>query len=86
MENYIRKLNRKRIVSLILLLLILFSCAPAEEERSKVEKKEFALPVQVGKVVYMDIADEVRCGVQPTNGVFGSERQRLYCLPIIYST
>ena len=53
-------MNRKRIVPLILLLLFLFSCAPAEEERSNVEKKEFALPVQVGKVVYMDIADEVR--------------------------
>ena len=59
-EDYIRKLNRKRIVPLILLVLILSSCAPAEEERSEVEKKEFALPVQVGKVVYMDIADEVR--------------------------
>ena len=59
-EDYIRKLNRKRIVPFILLVLILSSCAPAEEERSEVEKKEFALPVQVGKVVYMDIADEVR--------------------------
>ena len=60
MENYIRKLNNKWVVSLILLLLILSSCVPTEKEKSKVEKKEFALPVQVGKVVYMDIADEVR--------------------------
>jgi len=59
-ENYIRKLNNKWVVSLILLLLILSSCVPTEKEKSKVEKKEFALPVQVGKVVYMDIADEVR--------------------------
>ncbi|MED5353224.1 MAG: efflux RND transporter periplasmic adaptor subunit [Nitrospinota bacterium] len=50
----------KWVVSLILLLLILSSCVPTEKEKSKVEKKEFALPVQVGKVVYMDIADEVR--------------------------
>jgi len=59
-ENYIRKLNNKWVVSLIFLLLILSSCVPTEKEKSKVEKKEFALPVQVGKVVYMDIADEVR--------------------------
>lgn len=59
-ENYIRKLNNKWLVSLVLLLLLLSSCAPAEEEKKKVEKKAFALPVQIGKVVYMDIADEVR--------------------------
>ncbi|MEC7786582.1 MAG: efflux RND transporter periplasmic adaptor subunit [Nitrospinota bacterium] len=53
-------MNNKWVVSLILLLLILSSCVPTEKEKSKVEKKEFALPVQVGKVVYMDIADEVR--------------------------
>ena len=58
-RNYIRKLNSKWVVCLILLLLVLISCAPAEEKKSKVQKKEFALPVQVGKVVYMDIADEV---------------------------
>ena len=60
MEDYIRKLHNKWVVSLILLLLILSSCVPNEKQESKVEKKEFALPVQVGKVVYMDIADEVR--------------------------
>ena len=60
MEDYIRKLHNKWVVSLILLLLILSSCVPSEKQESKVEKKEFALPVQVGKVVYMDIADEVR--------------------------
>jgi RND family efflux transporter MFP subunit len=38
----------------------LSSCVPAKEEKSKAGKKEFALPVQIGKVVYMDIADEVR--------------------------
>lgn len=60
MEDYTRKLNHKRLVSLALLLLVFSSCAPSEEEKPKVEKKEFALPVQVGKVVYMNIADEVR--------------------------
>ena len=60
MEDYIRKLHNKWVVSLILLLLILSSCVPTEKQESKGEKKEFALPVQVGKVVYMDIADEVR--------------------------
>ena len=60
-KNYNRKLNNKNqwVVHMVLLCLILISCAPTEEENSKIQKKEFALPVQVGKVVYMDIADEV---------------------------
>ena len=60
MQNYIRNLNYKLGTSLALIILILSSCVPAKEEKSKAGKKEFALPVQIGKVVYMDIADEVR--------------------------
>jgi RND family efflux transporter MFP subunit len=60
MQNYIRNLNYKLGASLALIILVLSSCEPAKEEKSKAGKKEFALPVQIGKVVYMDIADEVR--------------------------
>ena len=60
MQNYIRNLNYKLAASLALIILVLSSCVPAKEEKSKAGKKEFALPVQIGKVVYMDIADEVR--------------------------
>jgi len=60
MQNYIRNLNYKLGASLVVIILVLSSCVPAREEKSKAGKKEFALPVQIGKVVYMDIADEVR--------------------------
>ena len=60
MQNYIRNLNYKLGASLALIILVLSSCVPAKEEKSKAGKKKFALPVQIGKVVYMDIADEVR--------------------------
>ena len=60
MQDYIRNLNYKFGASLALIILVLSSCVPAKEEKSKAGKKEFALPVQIGKVVYMDIADEVR--------------------------
>ena len=60
MQNYIRNLNYKLGASLALIILVLSSCVPAKEEKSKAGKKEFALPVQIGKVVYMDIAEEVR--------------------------
>ncbi len=60
MQNYIRNLKYKLGASLALIILVLSSCVPAKEEKSKAGKKEFALPVQIGKVVYMDIADEVR--------------------------
>ena len=42
------------------LLLLLVSCSSVEENSPQIKKKEFSLPVQVGKVVYMDVADEVR--------------------------
>ena len=57
-ENYIRKF--KYTLALLLLVLVSSSCVSKEEETTKVEKKKFSLPVQIGKVVYMDIADEVR--------------------------
>ncbi|MEO2043481.1 MAG: biotin/lipoyl-binding protein, partial [Nitrospinaceae bacterium] len=53
------KLNHS-VVSLFFLTLLLVSCSsPAETTKSN-KKKDFALPVQVGKVFYMDITDEVR--------------------------
>jgi HlyD family secretion protein len=59
--DYIRiffcRLNQP-IFSLLLLLLV--SCSSSDENGRQIKKKEFSLPVQVGKVVYMDVADEVR--------------------------
>jgi HlyD family secretion protein len=61
--DYIRilfcRLNQP-VFLLFFLSLLWVSCSPPEETSEPAKKKEFALPVQVGKVVYMDIADEVR--------------------------
>lgn len=59
-ENYIRKSKYILGASLVLLALLFSSCMPKEEETATPEKKAFALPVQIGKVVYRDISDEVR--------------------------
>ena len=59
-ENYIRKANCILETSLVLFTLLFSSCTAKEEKSAIPEKKAFALPVQVGKVVYRDIADEVR--------------------------
>ena len=59
-ENYIRKSKYILGASLVLLALLFCSCTPKEEKTAKPEKKKFALPVQVGKVIYRDISDEVR--------------------------
>jgi RND family efflux transporter MFP subunit len=59
-ENYIRKSKYILGASLALLALLFSSCTSKEEKTAKSEKKEFALPVQIGKVVYRDISDEVR--------------------------
>jgi multidrug efflux pump subunit AcrA (membrane-fusion protein) len=40
--------------------LFLFSCTTDKEEEAGKKKREFALPVQVGKVVYMDVVDQIR--------------------------
>jgi HlyD family secretion protein len=59
--DYIRILCRrlnKPVFSLALLFLV--SCSLSEENAPHTKKKEFSLPVQVGKVVYLDVADEVR--------------------------
>jgi len=58
--NYIRNLNPKCGAFLALLFSVLLSCSPADDKKAKTEKKDFALPVQIGKVAYMDIAEEVR--------------------------
>ena len=44
---------------LILFLLPLFGCGDNEEE-SVSKKRKFSLPVQIGKVVYLDVVDQVR--------------------------
>jgi len=59
-ENYIIKSKYILGASLALLALLFSSCTSKEEKTAKSEKKEFALPVQIGKVVYRDISDEVR--------------------------
>jgi len=40
-------------------LLLQFGCG-GDKEESVTKKKEFSLPVQIGKVVYMDVVDQVR--------------------------
>jgi HlyD family secretion protein len=59
-ENYIRKSKYILGASLGLLALLFSSCMSEEEKTATVEKKAFALPVQIGKIVYRDISDEVR--------------------------
>ncbi len=51
---------KQPVFPLVLLTLLLVSCSSSEDNASQVKKKEFALPVQFGKIVYMDVADEVR--------------------------
>ena len=61
--DYIRILFHRLIhpvFPFLLLMLLLVSCSSSEENAQPVKKKEFALPVQVGKVVTLDVADEVR--------------------------
>jgi HlyD family secretion protein len=59
--DYIRILFRRLNKPFFLLaLLFLVSCSSSEENASQIKKKEFSLPVQVGKAVYLDVVDEVR--------------------------
>ena len=61
--DYIRvsfhRLNHP-VVLFFLLIFLLASCSSPEDNIQPVKKKEFALPVQVGKIVTIDVADEVR--------------------------
>ncbi|MZH02143.1 MAG: biotin/lipoyl-binding protein, partial [Nitrospinae bacterium] len=60
-RNYIRLLfHRLKQPVLLLLAFLVVSCSSSEENAPQTQKEEFSLPVQVGKVVYMDVADEVR--------------------------
>lgn len=47
-----------RFSVLLWAFFLLVGCA--EEDESAVKKREFSLPVQVGKVVYLDVMDQVR--------------------------
>jgi HlyD family secretion protein len=59
--DYIRILFHRLNQSILpLLFLTLVSCSSSEDDVQPVKKKEFALPVQVGKIVRMNVADEVR--------------------------
>ena len=49
-----------RLNQVLLLTLFSISCSYSEDSAPQARKKEFALPVQVGKLVYMDVTDEVR--------------------------
>ena len=61
--DYIRisfhRLNQS-ILSLFLVVFLLASCSFPSENAPQKKKKKFSLPVQVGKVVTMDVVDEVR--------------------------
>ncbi len=48
-----------KFFSILLIFWVLSACAPQEEEAAK-KKRDFALPVQIGKVVYMDVVDQIR--------------------------
>ena len=57
--DYIRILL-SRLNQILLLSLLSVSCSSSEDSTPQKKMKEFSLPVQVGKLVYMDVADEVR--------------------------
>ena len=59
--DYIRILFHRLNQSVLpLLFLTLVSCSSSEDDVQLIKKREFALPVQIGKIVRMNVADEVR--------------------------
>ncbi len=52
--------NGFSLFSAIILALTLFGCSSDEKEESKKANRELALPVQVGRVIFKDVVDEVR--------------------------
>lgn len=71
--NYNRKPDFRRIstpVVLFVLGVFFFSGCSKQEEETAAEKREFSLPVEIGKVVYMDVVDQVR-----TVGNFQAEQR-----------
>ena len=59
--DYIRILFHRLNQSVLpLLFLTLVSCSSSEDDVQPIKKREFALPVQIGKIVRMNVADEVR--------------------------
>jgi len=58
--DYIRILFYKLNLPVFLLTTLMLVACSSPEDAPKAKKKEFSLPVQVGKVVFMDVADEVR--------------------------
>ena len=52
--------NKLRHLLFLLFLLLLSSCSDSEEKILPAEKKEFTLPVQLGKVIYKSVSDEIR--------------------------
>ena len=59
--NYSKFPRDKKLLLCLLILSLLpqFGCG-GDEEESVARKKEFALPVQIGKVVFLDVVDQVR--------------------------
>lgn len=49
-----------KIIVFLSLLGIFSACAPPDEEEEVKERRELVLPVQIGKVVYRDVVDEIR--------------------------
>ena len=64
MVNYNRNHCRWNGWWAILLVLgavaMLLACAVEKPQEVKKKRREFALPVQIGKVIYMDVADQIR--------------------------
>ncbi len=59
--DYIRILFHRLNQSVLpLLFLTLVSCSSSEDDVQPIKKREFALPVQIGKIVRMNVAAEVR--------------------------
>ncbi len=60
--NYSKFLGDKKVLLFlsVLSLLLQFGCGGDEEESGAHKKREFSLPVQIGKVIFMDVVDQVR--------------------------
>lgn len=60
--NYSKFLGDKKVLLFLSLLFLLLQlgCGGEEEEAGANKKREFSLPVQIGKVIFRDVVDQVR--------------------------
>ena len=52
--------GKKVLLCLLVILILLLSGCGGDQEEPVTKKREFSLPVQIGKVVYLDVVDQVR--------------------------